>query len=278
MQVFLTGATGYIGSAVLDAMIKGGHRVTALARDPEKAERLQAAGAATIIGELGLPKTYADAVKAADAVVHTALESSPAACREGEARARYHARRARRGKPGGRQAARVHLYVRHLGARPQRQVSGRGCAARSAGIRRVAAGPRREGVVGVFGIAPHRRRPSRNRLWRRPRPRRRSDQGRAEWPDPGRWARQESLAVHLRSRSRRALREDPGIAGRRRRHSRHRRGRRARDRYRGSDRRPRAPEAGHPDCPARPRPARSPAPTPTRWRSIRKFAVRRPVR
>jgi nucleoside-diphosphate-sugar epimerase len=77
MHVFLTGATGYIGSAVLDAMIKGGHRVTALARDPEKAERLQARGAATINGELGLPKTYVNAVKAADAVVHTAMESSP---------------------------------------------------------------------------------------------------------------------------------------------------------------------------------------------------------
>jgi nucleoside-diphosphate-sugar epimerase len=77
MHVFLTGATGYIGSAVLDAMIKGGHRVTAMARDPEKAERLQAMGAATIIGELGLPKTYVNAVKAADAVVHTAMESSP---------------------------------------------------------------------------------------------------------------------------------------------------------------------------------------------------------
>lgn len=77
MQVFLTGATGYIGSAVLDAMIKGGHRVTALARDPEKAERLLAKGATPIIGELGLPKTYIDAVKSAEAVVHTAMESSP---------------------------------------------------------------------------------------------------------------------------------------------------------------------------------------------------------
>jgi nucleoside-diphosphate-sugar epimerase len=77
MQVFLTGATGYIGSAVLDAMIKGGHRVTALARDPEKAERLLAKGATPIIGELGLPKTYIAAVQAAEAVVHTALESSP---------------------------------------------------------------------------------------------------------------------------------------------------------------------------------------------------------
>ncbi len=77
MHVFLTGATGYIGSAVLDAMIKGGHQVTALVRDPEKAERLASRGATPVIGELGLPKTYTKAVKAADAVVHTAMESSP---------------------------------------------------------------------------------------------------------------------------------------------------------------------------------------------------------
>ena len=77
MQVFLTGATGFIGSAVLDAIIKGGHRVTALARDPEKAERLLAKGATPIIGELGLPKTYVDAVKSADAVIHAALETLP---------------------------------------------------------------------------------------------------------------------------------------------------------------------------------------------------------
>jgi len=77
MNLLLTGATGYIGSAVLDAMIKGGHRVTALARDPEKAERLLARGATPIIGELGLPKTYIEAVKSADAVVYTAWESSP---------------------------------------------------------------------------------------------------------------------------------------------------------------------------------------------------------
>ncbi len=77
MQVLLTGATGYIGSAVLDAMIKGGHRVTALARDPEKAGRLLAKGATPIIGELALPKTYLEAAKAADAIVHAAMESSP---------------------------------------------------------------------------------------------------------------------------------------------------------------------------------------------------------
>ena len=77
MRIFLTGATGYIGSAVLDAMIKGSHQVTAIARDPEKAERMLGRGATPIIGELGLTKSYVDAVRSSDAVVHTAYEYSP---------------------------------------------------------------------------------------------------------------------------------------------------------------------------------------------------------
>ena len=39
MRIFLTGATGYIGGAVLDALVRGGHVVTALVRDNEKAAR-----------------------------------------------------------------------------------------------------------------------------------------------------------------------------------------------------------------------------------------------
>lgn len=77
MNVFLTGATGQVGSAVLDGILKRGHRVTAMARDPEKAEKLQAKGASPVIGELGLPKTYVGGVAAADVVVHCAMESSP---------------------------------------------------------------------------------------------------------------------------------------------------------------------------------------------------------
>ena len=77
MHIFLTGATGYIGSAVLDAIIKGGHRVTAIARDPEKAEKLLAKGATPVIAELGLPEMYLPLLMSADAVVHTAFESSP---------------------------------------------------------------------------------------------------------------------------------------------------------------------------------------------------------
>ena len=77
MHIFLSGATGYIGTAVLDALIKGGHTVTAMARDKEKAERLAAKGATPVVAELGLPKRYLAAVKAADAVIYCAYESSP---------------------------------------------------------------------------------------------------------------------------------------------------------------------------------------------------------
>jgi len=77
MRVFLTGGTGYIGSAVLDALLRAGHGVTALVRDPEKADRLGARGVRTVIGEVALAKTYTSALASCDAVVHTAFESSP---------------------------------------------------------------------------------------------------------------------------------------------------------------------------------------------------------
>jgi nucleoside-diphosphate-sugar epimerase len=77
MRVFLTGGTGYIGSAVLDALLRAEHRVTAIVRDPEKATRLTNRGATPVIGELGTPKTYLAALAGSDAVVHTAFEASP---------------------------------------------------------------------------------------------------------------------------------------------------------------------------------------------------------
>ena len=77
MQVFLTGGTGYIGAAVLDALIRSGHHVTALVRDPEKARRLEARGATPLLGELASPARYLARAVEADAVVHTALEATP---------------------------------------------------------------------------------------------------------------------------------------------------------------------------------------------------------
>ena len=76
MRIFLTGATGYVGSAVLDALLRAGHSVTALVRSPETAERLSLRGVQPVIGELSTPRSYAAAAEASDGVIHTALEGS----------------------------------------------------------------------------------------------------------------------------------------------------------------------------------------------------------
>ena len=76
MRIFLTGGSGYIGSAVLDAFVRAGHQVDALVRNSEKAAQVQARGGHPVLGDLGDPSTYADAAAAADGVVHTAYEYS----------------------------------------------------------------------------------------------------------------------------------------------------------------------------------------------------------
>ena len=76
MRIFLTGATGYIGSAVLDALLRGGHQVTALVRDPERAERIGLRTVQPILGDLSKPASYAAAAEACDAIVHTAFDAS----------------------------------------------------------------------------------------------------------------------------------------------------------------------------------------------------------
>jgi nucleoside-diphosphate-sugar epimerase len=76
MRIFLTGATGYVGSAVMDALLRSGHDITALVRDPEKAEQVASRGVRPIVGELSKPASYIAAAEGADSVIHTALESS----------------------------------------------------------------------------------------------------------------------------------------------------------------------------------------------------------
>ena len=76
MRIFLTGATGYVGSAVLDALIRGAHEVAALVRAPENAERLSLRGVQPVVGDLSTPKSYAQTAETCDAIIHTAYESS----------------------------------------------------------------------------------------------------------------------------------------------------------------------------------------------------------
>ncbi len=74
MKVFLTGATGYIGSAVLDALVRGGHQVIALVRDPEKAERVSRLGVQAVLGDLRTPASFAAHVETCDGTIHAAFD------------------------------------------------------------------------------------------------------------------------------------------------------------------------------------------------------------
>jgi nucleoside-diphosphate-sugar epimerase len=71
MNIFLTGATGYIGSAVADALIKAGHSVTGLARSDEAAGQLHLKGVTSHRGDLQSPTSLAAAASALDGVIHT---------------------------------------------------------------------------------------------------------------------------------------------------------------------------------------------------------------
>jgi nucleoside-diphosphate-sugar epimerase len=76
MRIFLTGATGYVGGGVLDALVRAGHTVTALVRDGEKAKRVAARGGRPVVGNLGEPESYRAAADAQDGYVHTAFETA----------------------------------------------------------------------------------------------------------------------------------------------------------------------------------------------------------
>jgi len=86
MHFFLTGATGYIGSAVARALLAEGHTVTGLARSEESASKLTAAGIQPHAGNLGEPASIAAAANRSDGVIHAAMEWGPdAAQRDGAA-------------------------------------------------------------------------------------------------------------------------------------------------------------------------------------------------
>jgi len=76
MQVLLTGATGYIGPAVAEALQRAGHAVMGLARSEDKARLLAARGHGAHRGDLRDPASLEEGVRRADAVIHTAMEAN----------------------------------------------------------------------------------------------------------------------------------------------------------------------------------------------------------
>jgi len=77
MNVFLTGASGYIGGTIAVKLLEAGHQVTGLARDAERAELLRARDIKPVIGTLDDLDVLDSAARAADAVINAAVADNP---------------------------------------------------------------------------------------------------------------------------------------------------------------------------------------------------------
>jgi nucleoside-diphosphate-sugar epimerase len=73
MHVFVSGATGWVGSAVVRDLIGAGHLVTGLARSEDKGAELAASGAQVLRATLDDHDALRNAAAAADAVIHAAF-------------------------------------------------------------------------------------------------------------------------------------------------------------------------------------------------------------
>ena len=78
MRIFLTGASGYIGTAVAERLRAAGHELTGLARSDTSAAKLKSAGIQPLRGDFSDPKSVGSAARAADGVISLATTYDPA--------------------------------------------------------------------------------------------------------------------------------------------------------------------------------------------------------
>ncbi|ROO01753.1 epimerase [Pseudomonas moraviensis] len=72
MNVFVTGAAGFIGGSIATGLVQAGHKVTGLVRSAEQANELKALGMHAVIGTLDDSQLLAEQARAADAVINAA--------------------------------------------------------------------------------------------------------------------------------------------------------------------------------------------------------------
>ncbi len=72
MRVFVTGASGWIGSATLEALLSAGHQVIGLARSADSAQKVERAGATALRGDLDDLDSLRRGATDADGVIHLA--------------------------------------------------------------------------------------------------------------------------------------------------------------------------------------------------------------
>lgn len=72
MRVFVTGATGFVGNAIVKALLQRNHEVVGLVRDVSRGKSLEKLGVTLVAGDMLEPASYEQVVPTVDGVIHAA--------------------------------------------------------------------------------------------------------------------------------------------------------------------------------------------------------------